>query len=396
MAKLKNAKVYYGLHFVPGVAEYHDSPSENPYRILIEEDVMRLMDPSMNGNPLFVEHVDSVNFADKDLDGRVSESFFNQADGAHWAKFMVDTEEADQAIAQGWTLSNAYIPQFDETPGVWHNVQYDKKVISGKFEHLALVPNPRYQESKILTPEQFKAYNEDKLAELAALKNSAPEKKETPMAFKLFGKTEVKNADEIAKYSVTLPKSNKTVTVEQLINDADEHEMHKGEHNDDMADLGHRVKLHDESYCNVGELLERHRQMNEEHEMLKKQYAELNEAFETAKQQPGSDEATAEVNDDDSDEDTKKKAEEIAAHEKKEMESKKNRKLNADEIKEINTKAAAKAKALVSNSREHQANLEKAKALLNAGPSKEKGGEYEGLIMTNEMAAQKAKNSFSN
>lgn len=335
MAKLLNAKVYYGLHFAPGVAEYEDEPGK-PYRILIEPDVMRRMDPTMNGNPLFVEHVEKVDFSQKESDGRVVESFFNPPDGMHWAKFLVDTEEADRAIANGWTLSNAYSPVFEEVPGRWHNVDYLKKLVEGKFAHLALVPNPRYAESKILTPDQFKEYNERKEQELKALKNSAGEK----TMIKIFGVSILKNAEEILSSSVELPKSKKTMTIQDVVNALDEHmttSTHKQD-DDDMADLGHKVKLHDGSMCNVGELLERHKTMNDELAAMKTKYDELSKAVEEHHGHEGKDD------DDKTNEET---PEEKAAREKKEKEE-----------KDKNDDAAKK----------HNAILAKVKTLKNAGP----------------------------
>jgi len=280
VGKLINAKVYYGLHFAPGVAEYEDQPGE-PYRILIEPEVMKRMDPTMNGVPVFVSHVSKIDFSQKEPDGRVVESFFNTADGMHWAKFLVETEEADRAIANGWTLSNAYLPNFENVEGRWHGVEYSKNVLNGTHEHLALVPNPRYAESKILTPEQFKEYNERKVTELAALKNSAGEK----TMIKIFGVSILKNAEEILNHSVELPKTKKTMTIKEIINMMDDMSSEEG-----MADLGHKVKLHDGTTCNVGELLEKHKQLNDELASTKMKYDELVKGMEPEKKPEGEEE----------------------------------------------------------------------------------------------------------
>ena len=56
--------------------------------------------------------------------------------------------------------------------GVCHGVDYDNEVTDGEYEHLALVEDPRYEDSIILTPDEFKAYNLEKENELSMLTNS--------------------------------------------------------------------------------------------------------------------------------------------------------------------------------------------------------------------------------
>src|ERR1700677_5104651 len=55
-----SGKIFYGIHFYPGVAQYQDDPSQEPYRVFLNEDTLRAMDPTFAGKPIFVEHVDDV------------------------------------------------------------------------------------------------------------------------------------------------------------------------------------------------------------------------------------------------------------------------------------------------------------------------------------------------
>ena len=88
----KNAKTlpatFYGLHMVPGVAEYSEPTVKKgePYRLLIGPDTAKNMDPSYSGKPLYVHHVDQVNLdkLQEEAAGYVSESFYNPMDGMHW------------------------------------------------------------------------------------------------------------------------------------------------------------------------------------------------------------------------------------------------------------------------------------------------------------------------
>ncbi len=334
MIKNAKGKVYYGMHFYPGVAEYQE-PGKDPYRVFLNEDTIRSMDPSFAGRPIFVEHVDGVddNIDElrKDADGWVIESFFNSADGKHWAKFIVVSERGESAVTSGMRLSNAYIPTRFGNGGLWNGVTYAKEITGGEYEHLAIVKNPRYEESVILSPEKFKQYNEEKVVELKRLANSKDSKGESKM-LKLFKRTKVENSVDIEGMSVVLPKSGKETTLTQLINDMDMMEEAKAK-NDVAADMSHKVKMHDGSVCNVGELLEKHKALHDEIEALKKPKAEDEPAVEA---DPALDNAE--------DEEEKKKKALQAADEEKELDEAK--KKNALDVAAKAAEAKKKADAV--------------------------------------------------
>lgn len=261
-----SGKIFYGMHFYPGVAQYEEAGKE-PLRVYLNEDTLRKMDPTFAGKPIFVDHVegvdDDVDVLRKEADGWVIESFFNQADGKHWVKFILTSNRALRAVERGHRLSNAYLPQLENTGGTWNGVPYQQQVTSGEFEHLAIVEHPRYEESVIMTPEEFKQYNENLHVELKRIANSKQEKESKLMFFK---KTKVENSKEYEQMSVTLPKSKKEMTLIQVVNAADELELKKKEN---VADMKGMVKLHDGSMCNVEELVSKHKSLNEELEAMK-------------------------------------------------------------------------------------------------------------------------------
>lgn len=278
MSKVENAKtppkIYYGLHMLPGVAEYRDAGTE-PYRIFVSEDTIKNMDASFAGKPLFVQHVDEVNLENiqNEADGYVIESFFNKQDGKHWAKFIVVSDKGHEAISSGWKLSNAYIPKKFSGGGLWNGVEYLKEIVEGEYEHLALVPNPRYAESIIYTPEQFKRYNEDKENELKKVANSNHKGEKSMLNF--FKKAKVENATDLENMSVVLPKTKKEVSISQLVNEMDD--MYKKDEGKDpkapaMANVEDHVKMN-EDVMKVKDMMEKH--MN-----LQKEYNELKEAHE--------------------------------------------------------------------------------------------------------------------
>jgi hypothetical protein len=137
--------------------------------------------------------------------------------------------------------------------GLWHGVDYEKEVVDGEYEHLAIVRNPRYAESKIFTPEQFKQYNEEKEAELLRLANSK-EKGESSMKLKFWKKTQVEkleNASDLESITVELPKTKREVSIADLIKNADL------EAKDSYANGEHKVKVGEEEMT-VNELVEKH------------------------------------------------------------------------------------------------------------------------------------------
>lgn len=267
-----NGQILYGVHMYPGVAEYHEAGRE-PYRVFLNEDTIRSMDPTFAGRPVFVMHVDGVDenidAVRKEADGWVVESFYNQADGKHWAKFIVVSERGLRAIDQGMRLSNCYVPRGFGQGGLWNGVQYAKEVTGAEYEHLAIVPNPRYEESVIMNPEEFKKYNEDKLVELKRLANSTKEPGRMKLNF--FKRTKVENAPDLEGISVQLPKSGREVTVMQLVNEADEADERKKL--PQVANSEHLVDVGG-SKMTLNELLDKHKAVCDELEGMKKKHAD--------------------------------------------------------------------------------------------------------------------------
>lgn len=227
---VKNAKqlpaIYYGLHFYPGVAEYKEL-GQTDNRIFINEDIIRAMEPTFEGKPVYVRHVDVVDIVNiqQEADGYVYDSFYNKADGKHWCRFIVVSDAGHKAIKDGWKLSNAYLPTAYAQGGEWNGVSYSREVKAGTFEHLAIVPTPRYQESIILTPSEFRKYNEKHQLSMNPLMNSIT--KEKPLMsglLEFFKRTKVEGDAISADTLVKLPTSGREVSLSTLINDADKAE----------------------------------------------------------------------------------------------------------------------------------------------------------------------------
>jgi hypothetical protein len=246
MSEGAKGSVFYGMHFYPGIAAYQEQDG-GELRVFLNEDTIRSMDPSFAGRPIFVSHVDEV---DSDIDevkdeadGWVLESFFNASDGKHWVKFIIVSKRAERAIARGLKLSNCYVPNKYGSSGTWNGLDYDKEITGAIYEHLAIVPNPRYEESIIMTPDEFKKYNEEKLTELKRLSNSK-EKGSSTMKFTFWKKEKVENTLDLENMMVSLPNTKREVSIAKLINEADEDGHTKMAHPDHMVDVdGERMTV---------------------------------------------------------------------------------------------------------------------------------------------------------
>ena len=275
--KIENAsqkpKVYYGLHFAPGVAEYKES-GEQAQRIFLNEETLKKMDATFAGCPVYVQHVEEVDLKNiqHEADGYVVESFYNNVDGKHWAKFIIVSDKGHEAISKGWKLSNCYVGKTFTGGGEWHGVSYQREVTNGEFEHLAIVDNPRYSESIVLSPEQFKEYNNKKSQELSRIANS---KESTPMSvFKFFKKERVENATDLEATSVQLPESKEEKTIAECIAIADKFINMQG-----YCNMDHMVKLDNGEAgveeMSVNDLVKKHMDMKNELDAMKKKNADL-------------------------------------------------------------------------------------------------------------------------
>ena len=338
-------KIFYGLHMAEGVAEYRED-GEAPFRICIFENAIKKMDSTFPGKPVFVLHAeDDLKDILADIqtraDGYVIESFFNQADGKHWAKFIVVSDKGHKAIQNGWKLSNAYIPKTIPKIGQWHGVDYQKEVVDGEYDHLAIVPNPRYEESVIMTPDEFKAYNANKIEELKKIANSKETQKgDISMKLNFFKKAKVEkleNGAEISELSVTLPQSKKEVTIAEAITLADKLENMAG-----YANMEHMVKIGEEE-MSVNELMSKYSTMCNEVSELKKNRED--EADVDAKEDEEMENAEDEADKDAKKDEKKEEKKENAIAEAKEKAALK--KKNFDALKNAHAKAQTEEKVLL-------------------------------------------------
>ena len=296
-------KIFYCKHMMPGIVGYEN---EN---ILVDADAMKQSAPSMVGKPIYVQHqkVDLANL--HEADGFVVECFYNELDGWLWAKMLIISDEGQKVVANGWSVSNAYVPVEWSESGQHLNVDYDRKIRNYEFTHLAIVPNPRYEEAKIFTPEEYKAYQAKKKQELDELQNSKPIKSENGIMFFRNNKQEIKAGDTILDTDFTeitnADGSKEIVSVGDLKKakeEANKLAKENAKKNEKMVDDDEEVEVDGEK-VNMGELKKCYTNMKKNSEKKNEETPEAKKAREELEN------AEAEE---------KKKAEEKAKEEEKE------------------------------------------------------------------------------
>lgn len=157
-----------GRHFVSrfiedGLVSYGDAGV-----LKVTKEALDKFSQTLVGCPVIIKHqkVNDAN-ADELRSGVISDVYFNADDGWYYCEGVIWDKDALDKIEKGWSVSCCY-NMTDSTgdSGEWHNMHYDDELLNGVFEHLAIVPNPRYEEATILL--------------------NSKEKENTEMLFKLF------------------------------------------------------------------------------------------------------------------------------------------------------------------------------------------------------------------
>ena len=158
------AKLRVGHHLEPGIVTYDDTdgdgkPTGKQTTFLLTWEAIAKMRPTAEGIPLVgrsggYDHrkVNPSDFRDGEADGVVVRSFVNPDPQCGWedVEFMVWDEDTKRKIDEGYQLSCAYFPtETKDEPGLWHNSKYDAVILDGRYTHVAVVPNPRYNGAEI-------------------------------------------------------------------------------------------------------------------------------------------------------------------------------------------------------------------------------------------------------
>lgn len=170
----RHPETFYCRHMYAGLAGYENET------ILVDLDAMKKLSGTFDAKPLYVLHQDVDLETIEQADGWVADCWYNPLDGWLWAKFVAVSDAAREAIDNGWSVSNAYIPTEWGKGGTYTNIEYNRSILNGEFTHLAVVPNPRYEAAAIMGADEYKAY----MAELKAQSELKNAKEKKPMFFK--------------------------------------------------------------------------------------------------------------------------------------------------------------------------------------------------------------------
>lgn len=170
---------------------------------LLEKETIDKFINEFVGCPVIIGHNDvTTENADKLVGGHICHVWFDNFDSWYWVDGIIDDQDALDKIDDGWNVSCQYeITEYsNNTDGKLHNGNpYDKVILNGKPEHLAIVATPRYENAMIavnaldLTAENETKTEEQKEPETAEnitdfITKAINEIKDTDMFNKLFNR----------------------------------------------------------------------------------------------------------------------------------------------------------------------------------------------------------------
>lgn len=134
---------------------------------LLEKEVIDKFIYEFVGCPVIIDHKDVTEENAKDERvGVISRVWFDQIDGWFWVEGVIFDEKAISLINDGYNVSCQYeISEYanNVTDALHNGNKYDKVILNGKPEHLAIVKNPRYENAIIaVNALELTAENEDK------------------------------------------------------------------------------------------------------------------------------------------------------------------------------------------------------------------------------------------
>lgn len=148
------AKTYTARFLEAGIVKYNNET------VLIKNENLFSIALSFKGCPIFINHQsinkDLKNLKEKSV-GHISKIYIR--DGWAWCDFVITNKKAVDLIESGYSISCAYIPQTFGIGGKYHNIAYDREIITAKGTHIAIVKNPRYEDVVVYENSKKKGNN---------------------------------------------------------------------------------------------------------------------------------------------------------------------------------------------------------------------------------------------
>lgn len=150
---------YIDQEYVEGKGKYFRSRFLQPGLVkysfgvcLLEKEVIDSFIQNFVGCPVIIDHKDVTEESAKDdRVGVISKVWFDEFDGWYWGEGVIFDKQALELIEKGYNVSCQYeITEYSDNNGKLHNGnEFDKTILAGKPEHLAIVENPRYENAMI-------------------------------------------------------------------------------------------------------------------------------------------------------------------------------------------------------------------------------------------------------
>lgn len=127
--------------------------------VLITKETLDKFVNTLVDKPVIINHKDEIK--PEDEVGKVTKVWFNSEDGWFWCEGYLTDETAINLIKdKGWSVSCSYdVLLLDDEGGTENNIKYDKEFLNGKFTHLAIVENPRYERANIVVNSKTEIVN---------------------------------------------------------------------------------------------------------------------------------------------------------------------------------------------------------------------------------------------
>ncbi len=152
-----------------GIISYEDSGAGIAY--LTKQTIDRIA-PSIIGRPVVIRHqkVTPENVNEVAV-GYVTGVHFEASDAWFYVDFLITSDKVQPIDKDGCVvfkapdgqildgISGAYDVTNTAEGGVWHDIQFDAEILDGSFTHLALVVNPRYEETNKIRETNFMLVN---------------------------------------------------------------------------------------------------------------------------------------------------------------------------------------------------------------------------------------------
>jgi len=142
--KNQKAKSYCCSFLEAGLAGYDNEK----FKILLSDEAISNFAHTFNGDPVYIHHLGEPE-CDSEIVGYVST--IEKRDSWWWANFIVYDEKAQVLLDENkWLISCAYDITKSDKGGKHNGIKYDAEVLDGVFDHLAIVPNPRYEDVQVI------------------------------------------------------------------------------------------------------------------------------------------------------------------------------------------------------------------------------------------------------